>query len=159
LETLPLYDTPGDAEMLDRYVAGEMFPEPAQPTEWTRFIDETVRSGREMPHVRLITEPLSTYLRSGVDWFFPHHVAAGRDLRILRPTARAADEARSVGDFWLFDKRVAAQMHYGPNGTFEGVQLHSDMEAVNHYRRLRDRLMDEAIPFQQWLADWRARTR
>jgi hypothetical protein len=159
LETLPSYDVPGDAEIRDRYRSGELFPDPPQPTSWTEEIRALVASGKRMPHVRLVTEPLTMYLRSSVDWFYPYHAEAGREIFILRPGSEFADEARRLGDYWMFDSATVALMRYDQAGDFLGVDAVREPAEVAYYVELRDRLLAQAEPFRHWLAWWRENVR
>ncbi|MGI8814425.1 MAG: DUF6879 family protein [Pseudonocardia sp.] len=159
LETLPSYDVLGDMKQTARYTAGELFTEPPQPTAWTEEIRSVVSSGKRMPHVRLVTEPLTMYLRKSVDWFYPYHAAAGREIFILSPDAEIVDEARRVGDYWMFDSATVALMRYDETGDFLGIDAVREPAEVAYYVELRDRLLAQAEPFQQWLAGWRQRVR
>lgn len=159
LETLPAYLATGDAERSAQYAAGALFPEPRQPTAWTREIQRTVESGRKMPHVRLVTEPLSMYIRKSVDWFYPHHVDAGRDIYILTPGSELASEAAEVGDYWMFDSATVALMRYDDVGAYLGIDLVTEPGAVAGYAALRARLLAESQPFRLWLGGWRQRSR
>ncbi len=159
LETLPTFDVPGDADRMASYAAGGLFPDPPQPTKWTDEIREIVSSGRRMPHVRLVGQPLTMYQRKSVDWFYPYHAAAGREIHILNPSSPLADEATRVGDYWMFDSASVALMRYDSAGDFLGADIVTDPDEVSYYVDLRDRLLAKAEPFRQWLAAWRQRVR
>ncbi|MDQ2707699.1 MAG: hypothetical protein M3Z25_08725 [Actinomycetota bacterium] len=159
LETLPSYDVPGEAKQTERYAAGELFPDPPQPTAWTEEIRSLVTSGKRMPHVRLITEPLNLYLCGAVEWFYTYHAAAGREIFILSPGSELAAEAERVGDYWMFDSTTVALMRYDQAGDFLGIDAVREPAEVAYYVELRDRLLAQAEPFQQWLAGWRQRAR
>ncbi len=159
LETLPAYGIPAEASNEARYAAGEPLLDPPQPSAWTNEIREIIESGRRMPHVWLVTEPLTMYQRAGVDWFYPYQAAVGRETYILTPDSPLVDEATKTGDYWMFDSASVALMRYDDTGDFLGTDVLTDPADVAYYVDLRDRLLATAQPFRQWLAGWRQRVR
>lgn len=159
LETLPAYGIPAEASNEARYAAGEPLPDPVQPSPWTTEIQEIVESGRRMPHVWLVTEPLTMYQRSGVDWSYPYQAAVGRETYILTPDSPLAEEATRAGDYWMFDSANVALMRYDDTGDFLGTDVITDPAEVAHYVEFRDRLLAAGQPFRRWLAGWRQRVR
>lgn len=159
LETLPFYGVPGEAETQARYEAGEPLPDPPQPSRWTSEIRELVNAGRRMPHVWLVTEPLTMYQRSAVDWFYPYQAAVGRETHILTPHSPLVEEATKTGDYWMFDSASVVLMRYDETGDIVTRDLVADPAEVAYYVDFRDRLLARAVPFREWLAQWRQRVR
>ncbi|MGW6195380.1 DUF6879 family protein [Kribbella sp. NPDC055110] len=153
VETLPGYNVGQDAERLTQYASGAYLPE--QPIPGVSFVADLVRRGRRTTLVRLVGEPLTVDQRLSIDWVYPHHAAAGRDISILRSNAEVADLAASVGDFWLFDNAVVAVMRYLPGGEFDRADVIDADDEVAKYVALRNQYVDAATPFRSWLASWR----
>lgn len=148
LEQLDYYDSPGTAQRVARFLAGEP-DDPAIRAGWDRFLAELARGGKTLSRVHVVDEPLSDYLRFEFA-FYAGSVAAGEDVRIL-PRSRAAGLALPPFDFWLFDDRAAAVMAYDPAGAWTGAQLVTDRAFVSACRRWRDATMTAAVPFLDYI--------
>lgn len=77
---------------------------------WLSLISDTTSRGVLVQRARIVSEPVSDYVR------FEHHlthanVAAGERVRWL-PRRRASDLALPGNDFWLFDDEVAVFHHF-----------------------------------------------
>lgn len=153
LETLPGYNVGADAERLRQFASGAYLPE--QPIPGVEFVREMVQRGRRTTLVRLVAEPLTIDQRLSIDWVYPHHAAAGREISILEPGGALAEQAAAAGDFWLFDSAAVALMKYTTGGSFDSVEIVSSPEQVSRYVDLRNQLLSAATPFGDWLAAWR----
>lgn len=153
LETLPGYNVGADRERLAQFMSGAYLPEP--PIPGVEFVQDLVRPGRRTSLVRLVAAPLTVEQRLSIEWVYPHHAAAGRDIWILEAHSPAAAAAVTVGDFWLFDSVTVAAMKYEPDGSFDRADVTSDPVQVDRYVALRNQLLMSAIPFRTWLAEWR----
>lgn len=156
LETLPGYNVGQDADRLAEYASGAYLPE--LPIPGVEFIEELVRPGRRTSLVRLVAEPLTIDQRLSIEWVYPHHAAAGREIAILDPRSNGAEQAASAGDFWLFDNATAAVMHYAPDGSFDQAEVIDAPAEVDRYVALRNQFQSAATPFRRWLADWRRKS-
>lgn len=81
---------------------------------WLALIAETTGRGVDVRRARIVSEPVSDYVR------FEHHltaanVAAGEQVRWL-PRRRASDVALPGNDFWLFDEELIVFHHFDGNG-------------------------------------------
>ena len=157
LETLPGYNVGGDADRLTRYRSGAFLPEP--PIPGVDFVQAMVGPHRRTTLVRLINEPLTIDQRLSIDWVYPHHAAAGREISILAPGSKVASQAADVGDFWLFDSKAVALMRYAADGSFDGVEIITGDDQVKPFLKLREQLLSTATPFRTWLAHWREKAR
>ncbi|WP_249416223.1 DUF6879 family protein [Streptomyces sp. TS71-3] len=103
-----------------RYVAWQQgqrdAPEDIDPQlrPWLGVIVETVGRGVDVRRARIVSEPVSDYIR------FEHHVtagnvAAGESVRWL-PRRQASDLALPGNDFWLFDHSLVVFLHFDGNG-------------------------------------------
>jgi hypothetical protein len=77
---------------------------------WLRLIADLVAQGVEVRRARIISEPVSDYIR------FEHHltvptVRAGEQVRWL-PRRRASGLALPGNDFWLFDNTSVVFHHF-----------------------------------------------
>ncbi|MGW1049492.1 DUF6879 family protein [Streptomyces sp. NPDC002521] len=81
---------------------------------WLRLIADLAAQGVEVRRARIVSEPVSDYIR------FEHHltdptVAAGEQVRWL-PRRRASGLALPGNDFWLFDESSVVFHHFAGDG-------------------------------------------
>ncbi|MFF1815985.1 DUF6879 family protein [Kribbella sp. NPDC058245] len=157
LETLPGYAVGQDAERLADYAAGAYVL--GSPIPGVEFVKGLVESGRRTTLVRLVERPLTIDQRLSIDWVYPHHAVAGREIAILEPGSELAGNASVTGDFWLFDDTAVALMRYAPDGRFDRADVVEEPATVARYVALRNQLWASAVPFGKWLGNWRRAVR
>jgi len=154
LEALAQYNM-GDLKTVAQFLAGDYLPTPPYPgVSSTR---EAVEPGRRDVLVRLLTEPLSPHERCSVEWVYPHHADAGREIMLLSAASAVGKEAAALGDYWLFDSTTAVAMRYDETGVLLAHDILTDQDVVRSYVEFRERLVAAAEPFRDWLARWRQR--
>lgn len=137
------YHEPYETEPLRRFLAGEPYDlEYMRP--WLDSIRRAVAQGKSVARVRVLTLPLTDYLRFEMS-VAQLNAAAGEDIRVI--DAESAERLRlGDRDFWIFDDDTVALMHFGTRG-FEGATIESEPEATAPYRLIRDRAWRHARPF------------
>jgi hypothetical protein len=146
LETQGIYREPNEQEHLRKFLAGE-----ADDLDWlSEWFDNirTIRAaGKTFGRVRVLTEPLTDYLRFELS-MTPLAVQAGEDIRVL-----SADRAAELGlpdhDFWLFDDRIVARMEFGDQG-FVRAELLTDDATVQRHLAWRETAQKHATPFTDY---------
>src|ERR1700677_639259 len=93
-------DTPQYAEWL----AGTPRPVPASQ-EWFDFVREHTARGVRFRRARIVSEPLSDYIRFEHEATAGLNVAAGEEVRWL-PRRLGAGLCVPVNDYWVFDGRL-----------------------------------------------------
>jgi hypothetical protein len=155
LETLPRYEIPLEAEMLREYEEGALTPGADLMSPWCEVISTAVRAGKQMTRVRLLPQPLTLYVKCGIDWAYPRSYAAGEKVLFLVPDqVPPAILALSDHDFWLFDDTTLVLMEYGARGEFLGPRF-APSSAVDSHRRIRDAVLSHAIDFRAFLRRFR----
>jgi hypothetical protein len=146
LETQGVYREDEEREPLRRFLAGE-----PEDFEWMRdWFDWTRRitgDGRYIGRVRVLTDPLTDYLRFELA-FTPQAVDAGEDIRLL-PVLVARELALPEHDYWIFDDRLAAVLHFGDTG-IASVDLIDEPAVVDRYCAARQRAVGAAVAFREW---------
>jgi hypothetical protein len=117
LETLPVYDMPGEREEFARHLAGERPPADLH-YRWLDTVAEGTKAGKVFQRVHVVRSPLSSYLEYEFAWGYVFNVRAGEDIRIL-DLAYMADPGLPDQDFWLLDDTTVVRMDY----TAKGVQI------------------------------------
>jgi hypothetical protein len=95
--------------------------------------------------VHVVSEPLTDYLRFEIGWSYRLNADAGEDIRISRAAA-----ALPRDDYWLFDSRAMARLHYDGDGRLTGVELTDDPAAVVQAGYWRDVALHLAVPLDNW---------
>jgi hypothetical protein len=140
LETLPVYNVPQEAEMVARFKRGEPVDLP-DDHPWLERVRHHCRSGKLMRRVRVVSHPLTDYLRMEMSWY-RKSVAAGEDIRIT--------ETQLTGDFWLFDDQTVVVLHYDSEGRFTGTT--TEQGSLTRYLSLRDRALADSMELSAYTA-------
>lgn len=149
LETLDLYDVSSNGDEYQRYVSGEVTPDPERKKPWMEHIRGEVARGLHTYRVHVVRSPLNDYLRFECEWDYVYNARAGEHIRILdlaespRPTD-LLDE-----DFWLIDDQEVLKMHYSDGGRFIGAEVAPD-EVVQRYLAAKDAAWASAVDFSDY---------
>ncbi|MGH3645930.1 MAG: DUF6879 family protein [Micromonosporaceae bacterium] len=120
-----------------------------QRRPWLGLVRETVDRGVEVRRARIVSEPISDYIR------FEHHVtagnvAAGEQVRWL-PRRRATDLAVPGNDFWLFDDQLVLINHFDGEGEVTEHELITDSPALAKLcASAFEAVWERAIPHEQY---------
>lgn len=124
-----------DDAPLRRWRAGLPFEETDSGRAWHEYIRGLRRDGKTFERVRMLTEPLTEYLR----WMVPltqRNIDAGEDIRWITQT-----QARGLGlptyDFYLFDDARLAIMRFGEEYLLDGLEVTDDADVVARHRQYR----------------------
>lgn len=78
-----------------------------------------------------------------------HNAAVGEDIRYLW-RENAAD--LPAEDFWIFDSRIVAVLHFDDADNITNIELITEPAEVVRYAIVRDAAMHHAVPFDQFAA-------
>ncbi|WP_168200577.1 DUF6879 family protein [Allokutzneria sp. NRRL B-24872] len=141
LETQFVYHEPDEVEPLRRYLDGELDLD--WLAEWFGRVRGWRARGRTFERVRVLSEPLTDYLRFELA-ITPSALDAGEDIRLLSQGV-AERLALGTSDFWLFDDKTVVLMDFDDNGVC-GADVITEPDEVVHYRAIRDRAWAHAVP-------------
>jgi hypothetical protein len=110
-------DTPQYAEWL----AGTPRPVPANQ-EWFDFVREHTARGVRFRRARIVSEPLSDYIRFEHEATAGLNVAAGEEVRWL-PRRLCAGLCVPVNDYWVFDGQLVRFGYFAGDGAYLGDDL------------------------------------
>jgi hypothetical protein len=121
------YGVPDEDEPFQRFLAGE---DPGLDwfTPWLDMMKAATSAGKLVQRVRVLDEPPSDYLRFEL-WGTPHNEAAGEDIRYLTRD-QAARLALPDTDWWLFDAKRLALLHFDDDGRPLGAEMIDDPAVV-----------------------------
>lgn len=99
-------------------------------------------AGQSYRRVRVVSTPLTDYARYSL-WVSRLNVGAGEDIRYL---ARDDIPDGLVGfDYWLFDSRTAARMHFDDDDVLLGFEFVTDPEMIVELNYWRDAAWHHAL--------------
>lgn len=139
------YNEPYELEPWQRWREGQ--PDDYEwMSSWLDDIRQATASGQRFERVRMLTDPLTEYLRWQAE-VTPLNLAAGEDIRVL-PERRARELKLPDYDFWLFDDARVAVLHFGGAG-LEAAEIISAPDVVDRHREWRRLAWMHATPFQK----------
>ena len=146
LETRDAY-TPDDRRFVN-WLAGEMLPVPANP-QWSALVRAHTARGVRFRRARVVSEPLSDYIRFEHAITSEVNVSAGEEVRWL-PRKRGASLAIPLNDYWVFDKRLVRFGYFAGNGEFLDHELSEDPAIVTMCADAFESVWELAIPHDDY---------
>ncbi|GAA4677425.1 hypothetical protein GCM10023324_33930 [Streptomyces youssoufiensis] len=118
---------------------------------WLDFVSEVVGRGVEVRRARIVSEPVSEYIR------FEHavtdmNVRAGEQVRWLA-RRRATDLALPGNDFWLFDEETLLVNHFDGDGEWQsegGTEVVTDPAVIKLCATAFGAVWDRATPHEDY---------
>ena len=115
---------------------------------WLQLIADLTARGVEVRRARIMSEPVSEYIRFEYDITFTN-VAAGEQVRWL-PRRRATDLALPGNDFWLFDERLVLVNHFTGEGESAFREATGDPDIVKLCASAFEAVLERAIPHEDY---------
>ncbi|MGI5151391.1 DUF6879 family protein [Plantactinospora sp. CA-294935] len=115
---------------------------------WLSFVRGAAGGGTRIQRLRIVTEPLSDYMRWALE-MDPANIAAGEEVRYLSRRATAGISLPAE-DCWLFDDDNLLLSLFHPDGRGAGYAVVDDPRLVSAYRAVRDQLWPQATPYAQY---------
>ncbi|MFE9934485.1 DUF6879 family protein [Streptomyces sp. NPDC005533] len=147
-----------DSYMLDdpefvRWQQGLRYDPADRQSWWRSWLDvvaEATGRGVVIRRLRVVSEPLSDYVRYEYDGTFSN-IAAGEDVRWL-PRSRARDLLLPVLDGWVMDEETVILHHFSGEGqwTNPGMEVHHDPALAMQYAAGYEAAWGRAIPHAQY---------
>lgn len=135
-----------------RYVAWQQ-GRPLPDTEGGRAYRELVRAavarGVRVLRARIVSEPVSDYVRFEHSLTAGHNIAAGEQVRWL-PRAWASTLALPGNPYWLFDDRLVRFSVFSGDGELVGHQFSQDPAVVSLCADAFAAVWDRAIDHERY---------
>lgn len=122
-----------------------------RPSWWRPWLDlmaETVARGVLVRRARIVSEPVSEYIRYEHSGTFTN-VAAGEQVRWL-PRREASTIALPGNDFWLFDEQWVHWNHFAGDGSSLGEEITDDPGAAKLCAEAFEAVWSRGIPHDQY---------
>ncbi|MFF4188520.1 DUF6879 family protein [Streptomyces sp. NPDC001691] len=118
---------------------------------WLDLVVETVGRGVSVRRARIVSEPVSEYIRYEHSGTFSN-VLAGEQVRWL-PRRQASDIALPGNDFWLFDGRLVQWNHFAGDGSSRGPEITEAPRAVELCATAFETVWGRAVPHDKYKLD------
>lgn len=117
---------------------------------WLDLITETVSRGVVMRRARIVSEPVTEYIRYEHSGTFTN-IAAGEQIRWL-PRRQALDIALPGADFWLFDDRLIRFNIFTGDGDWAepAFELSDDPATAKLCGTAFDAVWERAVPHEKY---------
>ncbi|WP_326611617.1 hypothetical protein OIE62_19375 [Streptomyces scopuliridis] len=115
---------------------------------WLDLVQEVTNKGVTMRRARIVSEPVSDYIR------FEHHgtftnVAAGEQIRWL-PRRSASDLTLPGNDFWLFDGRLVQFNIFDGEGRWVHTDQTEEPAAVRLCASAFEAVWERGVPHEKY---------
>jgi hypothetical protein len=135
--------TPDDPVYLD-WKAGKVFDPAEAWRDWYELVRATVVRGVEVRRARVVSEPVTDFVRYEYDLTARLNIGAGELVRWL-PRRRASDLCIPGNDFWVFDNRLVRFGYFAGNGEYLDDELTDDPSVARLCFEAFDRIWERAI--------------
>ncbi|MEU2835291.1 DUF6879 family protein [Streptomyces lavendulae] len=154
LEMRDVYGVGDESADFDRFRCTGVHPDADPATAdwggWVPLVKETVARGVVMRRARIVSEPVTDYIR------FEHagtvvNLAAGERVRWL-PRRLASDIALPGNDFWVFDGRVVQFNHFTGAGDWASPKysMSEDPDVVKLCASAFESVWERGTPHEQY---------
>ncbi|MFJ9583826.1 DUF6879 family protein [Streptomyces acidicola] len=147
---LEMRDAYGLDEDYQEWTAGNRFDPAERWPWWIDLVSAAVSRGLTVHRARVVSEPISTYVRYEHELTSVHNIKAGEVVRWL-PRRRASGLALPGNDFWLFDGASVLFNHFAGNGTMTGEELVTDPAVVELCVSAFAAVWERSIPHEEYL--------
>ncbi|MCQ9705356.1 hypothetical protein M2168_004149 [Streptomyces sp. CZ24] len=113
---------------------------------WFVNIKAQTEAGKTVGRVRIADKPMTTGQRFLLD-YSRYNAAVGEDIRYLWREDAADLPAE---DFWIFDSRLVALLHFDDADNIVNIELITEPAEVVRYAIVRDAARHHAVPFNQF---------
>ncbi|MFD0169466.1 DUF6879 family protein [Streptomyces decoyicus] len=148
---LEMRDDYGDNERFAAWRRGERIDWDDRSSWWRGFHDQVARAverGVSIRRVRIVSEPLSEYIR-WEHYLTRANLAAGEQVRWV-PRRLASDLVLPCNDFWLFDDRLARIHHFAGDGSLVGDEFSSEPDILKLFATSFEAAWEHAIPHEEY---------
>ncbi|WP_328928779.1 hypothetical protein OG429_32295 [Streptomyces sp. NBC_00190] len=143
-----------DGYMLDDpafidWKAGKKIDPHARWPQWFEWVERVRSRGVEVRRARIISEPVSEYVRFEHEITTDLNVAAGEQVRWL-PRRQATDLALPGNDFWMFDGKIVQLNHFAGSGESIGHETVTDPRVIALCGSAFEAVWERAVPHEEY---------
>ena len=127
---------------------GRPYDRSAPDARWRSLVAPLAARGVQLRRARIVSEPVSDYIRFEYEVTAVANLAAGEQVRWL-PRRRASDLALPGNDFWLIDDRVLFN-HFTGDGDWIDVELVTDASIVKFCASAFESVWDRGVDHERY---------
>ena len=116
---------------------------------WRALIGSVIRRGAAVQRARIISEPVSDYIRFEYEVTPVANLAAGEQVRWL-PRQQASDLVLPGNDFWLFDDTAVLFNYFSGDGAEAGTELREEPAIAKLCASAFEAVWDRAVPHEDY---------
>jgi len=143
--------TPSDADWQE-WRDGGRFDPAERWRDWFELIRDTTTRGVSVRRARIVSEPVTDYIRFEYCVTADHNIAAGEQVRWLA-RHRAADLLVPAVDFWAFDEAVVVFNHFDGNGDWVREERRDDADLARAWAAAFEAVWERATPHADYRMD------
>lgn len=140
--------TPSDPSFI-AWQGGPPFDRTEREQSWHQLVGGAVARGVSFRRARIVSEPVTPYIRFEYEVTEATNLAAGEQVRWL-PRRRASDLCLPGNDFWVFDSRMVRFSHFAGNGDFLEDELTEDPAIVRLCASAFEAVWERAIDHEKY---------
>jgi hypothetical protein len=151
MEMRDWYSAADEKDRFERFLATgrrDQAAEAAERRQWLDLIRQVTGSGVRVRRVRVVSEPVSDYVRFEWAGAGPA-IEAGEEQRWM-PRRLASALALPGNDFWLLDGHTVMFNHFSGDGVPLGQEITSDPAAAELCRTAFEAVWELASPHDQY---------
>jgi hypothetical protein len=122
---------------------------PEEFQAWAALVKETVGRGVVMRRARIVSEPVTDYIRWEHAITERHNIASGEQVRWM-PRRLASDLALPGNDLWLIDDRLLLFHWFTGDGDWAGHEFNEDPTTVKMVATAFEAVWDRAVPHTRY---------
>jgi hypothetical protein len=156
VEALESYNVASEADALDKYFSGDPLPKPLDATkEWYKLMTRCAQEGRPTQRVRAVSQKLSPYVRWEMEWVYNQAAQYGESFNVI-----VKEQHPDLADAWneeyyVVDDKRLVYLKYDSTNRFLGLEESTDSLEIQKRLEHKKRLLENAIPYKQFLAHLR----
>ncbi|MFJ8476234.1 DUF6879 family protein [Kitasatospora sp. NPDC094011] len=127
----------------------EEYELPGEYRAWAEIVKETTGRGVVMRRARIVSEPVTAYIRWEHAITERHNIALGEQVRWL-PRSKASDLALPGNDLWLIDDRLVLFHWFTGDGEWAGHEFTEGPATVKMVATAFEAVWDRATPHAQY---------
>lgn len=140
--------TPDDPVFLE-WRAGKLdIASPAYP-EWFAEVRHHIARGVTFRRARIVSEPVTDFIRFEYEITSALNVAAGEQVRWLS-RRRASDLCLPGNDFWVFDDRAVRFGYFAGDGAYLGDEGVDESSTVERCSSAFEAVWERAVPHEEY---------
>ncbi|MFD5633601.1 DUF6879 family protein [Streptomyces sp. NPDC127077] len=147
LELRDMY-TPDDPTYLD-WKAGVVYDPVERFRDWYDLMVKTVARGVKVRRARIVSEPITDFIRHEFETTPLLNISAGEEVRWLN-RRQASDLALPGNDFWVFDDELVRFGYFAGDGTYLGHELSKEPSVVQLCSTAFDAVWKRAVDHAEY---------